>query len=623
MANNVGDQTDSSGQVATDFVWGNFPMQPNDDRATTAAGNYAASGISGTTISGASSTASLSTFTTTAAHGLSVGQVVNTGTFAIGGTVAVPVAGTTVGATTATPNTGAGSVTANTDNNTITIVTAANHNVLPGQVVAITSTVSTAFTGTTTIYQGTFIAQPGTATTNLILNNSNALNVARAATLGGFTTTAVTGTAVAMPNISTAGTVTVYHYDLNNATVVSVPSTTSFTVASGLGYANSASITFTNKTASLEAVGDLSWAVTTKVQSSRLDATKDGHSIVEGSYYGFPSLNTGLYKVTAATADGTRVWYTAPNNLKVNDVVSITGLTDGAVAGTSTLNLANQTVVAATADNFLILNAAAAKTITPTVAGSAAIRYFDEGIYQVTAASGNGTTVTYTSQNSLIPGATVSVTGLTTSAFNLSAATVATANAVSFTVTNGAGNGVSITGQTGKVANDTAASVVDGAFVAGTAALNGVNYQTSTAYVQVPNVVGLTTANALDGLLDRGLVATSSGTTSSTAKNITAVTRAAGSTLAVCTLTTHGLLEGHVVTASSSSLAGITNTVQYRVLYKIDADTFVINTSASTVLASGTVTLTPVVGTVYSQSIAAGAATTASGTAITVNNWIA
>jgi hypothetical protein len=32
--NNDGHLLDSSGQVAVDFVWGNMPMQPNDDRAT-------------------------------------------------------------------------------------------------------------------------------------------------------------------------------------------------------------------------------------------------------------------------------------------------------------------------------------------------------------------------------------------------------------------------------------------------------------------------------------------------------------------------------------------------------------------------------------------------------------
>ena len=36
--NNVGNLLDTSGQVAVDFVWGNMPMQPNDDRPNTATG---------------------------------------------------------------------------------------------------------------------------------------------------------------------------------------------------------------------------------------------------------------------------------------------------------------------------------------------------------------------------------------------------------------------------------------------------------------------------------------------------------------------------------------------------------------------------------------------------------
>jgi hypothetical protein len=36
--NNDGHLLDTAGNVAVDFVWGNFPMQPNDDRPNTAAG---------------------------------------------------------------------------------------------------------------------------------------------------------------------------------------------------------------------------------------------------------------------------------------------------------------------------------------------------------------------------------------------------------------------------------------------------------------------------------------------------------------------------------------------------------------------------------------------------------
>ena len=105
------------------------------------------------------------------------------------------------------------------------------------------------------------------------------------------------------------------------------------------------------------------------------------------------------------------------------------------------------------------------------------------GNYMVTAASGNGTTVTYTSQNNLSAGDVVNITGLTASAYNLSAATVATADKLKFTVTNAANAGL-ITGQWyGKVESTTAASAADGAGI---------------PYIVVPNVLGETTALALD-----------------------------------------------------------------------------------------------------------------------------
>ncbi|MEI8136790.1 MAG: hypothetical protein WCH21_05620, partial [Bacteroidota bacterium] len=111
------------------------------------------------------------------------------------------------------------------------------------------------------------------------------------------------------------------------------------------------------------------------------------------------------------------------------------------------------------------------------------------GNYIVTAVSGDGTTVTYTAQNKLAPGDVVNITGLSYGAFNLSSATVVTANVLTFTVTNSAGSGVSITGQYGKVESTTAVTAADGA---------------GLSYIVVPSVVGLTTALALDALKDAG-----------------------------------------------------------------------------------------------------------------------
>jgi len=71
--------------------------------------------------------------------------------------------------------------------------------------------------------------------------------------------------------------------------------------------------------------------------------------------------------------------------------------------------------------------------------------------YAITGASANGTTVTYTCANSLIAGQVVTISGLSTTAFNLTNVTVASATATQFTVTNSA-TGTTVTSQQGACA---------------------------------------------------------------------------------------------------------------------------------------------------------------------------
>jgi DNA/RNA endonuclease YhcR with UshA esterase domain len=63
----------------------------------------------------------------------------------------------------------------------------------------------------------------------------------------------------------------------------------------------------------------------------------------------------------------------------------------------------------------------------------------------VTAASANGTTVTYTANNNFSTGQSVSITGLSTAAFNLQNVNIASANTTQFTVTSSA-TGTAVTG---------------------------------------------------------------------------------------------------------------------------------------------------------------------------------
>jgi adhesin/invasin len=229
------------------------------------------------------------------------------------------------------------------------------------------------------------------------------------------------------------------------------------------------------------------------------------------------------------------------------------------------------------------------------------------GNYMVTAASGNGTTVTYTSQNKLSAGDSVNITGLTASAYNLSAATVATANPLKFTVTNAANAG-EITGQWyGKVQLTTAASAADGAGI---------------GFINVPNVLGNTTAVALDTLKDAGYE-TANITTASAATNaagvVTAAARTAGSGVTTITDSSHGFITGNRVTLSSVD-ASVNGT--YTVTRLTD-NTFTVTTTATTVLALTGLTgaVVAVAGTIKTQSVAAGTASVASTATITITPW--
>ena len=229
------------------------------------------------------------------------------------------------------------------------------------------------------------------------------------------------------------------------------------------------------------------------------------------------------------------------------------------------------------------------------------------GNYMITAATGNGTTVTYTSQNKLSAGDVVNITGLTASAYNLSSATVASANALSFTVTNAANAG-EITGQWyGKVQPTNALTAYDGAGI---------------TFIVVPNVLGETTALALDELKDAGYEAaniTTAAAATNAAGVITAAARTAGSGVTTITDASHGFVTGNKVTISSVD-ATVNGT--YTVTRLTD-NTFTVTTTATTVLALTEITgaVVAVAGTIKAQSVAAGTGSVLSTATITITPW--
>ena len=142
------------------------------------------------------------------------------------------------------------------------------------------------------------------------------------------------------------------------------------------------------------------------------------------------------------------------------------------------------------------------------------------------------------------------------------------------------------------------------------------------ANIYVPNVLGLTTALALDALKDNGYVAaniTTASTATNSSKTVTAASRTAGSGETTITAAGHGYVTGNKVTLSSvdSSVNG-TYTVTY-----VSSSQFKVTTTATTVLALTGLTgaAVAVSGTIKTQSVAAGTAGVALGSSITITPW--
>ena len=367
--------------------------------------------------------------------------------------------------------------------------------------------------------------------------------------------------------------------------------------------------------------------------------------------------------VTAASGNGTTVTYTAANAFAVGQTVTITGL------ATSALNLSNVLVASlvgteGAATGFTVTNAASGSdtaqtalakgvigrfpgvgadynwSATTKVAGARLDAALDNhavaeaewnnypsftpgaGNYMITAATGNGTTVTYTSQNKLAVGDTVNITGLTAGAYNLSGATVASADALKFTVTNAANAG-EITGQWyGKVQSTTALTAADGAGI---------------GYIVVPSVVGETTALALDELKDAGYE-TANITTAAAATNLrTAVTRFNATSTTAATIYATSANTNYPVGTKVTLVAGTPAGEA-----PVNLPAYAIGTFTVTAVASGAITvsgtgftvadttginstlnLAGLEGTVKSQSTTAGAGSIATTATITITPYAA
>lgn len=368
-----------------------------------------------------------------------------------------------------------------------------------------------------------------------------------------------------------------------------------------------------------------------------------------GGTTGSTQTQNKTYVVTAASASGGTVTYTSANTLQVGEIVTITGLS------TSAFNLTGVKVASASSSQFTVTNAATGTGVTGATAIATAaagslpgvgadanwsattqvasdrlnpaldghsdaeagwsgypLFVAGEGNYIVTAASGNGTTVTYTSQNFLTAGETVNITGLTASAYNLTSATVATANATSFTVTNSANAGL-VTGQYGKVQATDALTAADGV---------------GLGNIIVPSVLGATTAVALDALKDAGYEAaniTTASAATNAAKTVTAASRTAGSTEVSITATgaVAAYPVGTKITVSNTGDATVNGTWTVTGNSSTNVVKFASTATTAVALTSITGSVVGVEGTIKTQSTAAATADVTTAATITITPWAA
>jgi len=227
------------------------------------------------------------------------------------------------------------------------------------------------------------------------------------------------------------------------------------------------------------------------------------------------------------------------------------------------------------------------------------------GKFNITQVSGDGTTVRFESYNTLADGDVVTITGCDT--FNLSSATVAKATRDYFTVTNST-TGSLININNGIVQLSNALSAADGAFVSG------------TAYVRVPNVVGLTTTAAQDALADAELTVTTASGVTPAISNVVLTSNVA----TITTAAAHGFAVGDLVTVAAVTATTINATLAP--ITAVTSTTFSYAKTATNVVSAadtGTAKVPARFSTIKTQSIAAGAASTAIGAAITITPYAA
>ena len=223
--------------------------------------------------------------------------------------------------------------------------------------------------------------------------------------------------------------------------------------------------------------------------------------------------------------------------------------------------------------------------------------------YIITQASGNGSTQYYTAPNNLLKaGDTVNITGTGLDGTNL---TVASANRYTFTVSgSGTGNYINISG---KVRYTDELTANDGAYVAG------------VDYVLVPSVIGLTTALATDAMTDAELVPSTAAAYTPAISNVALTSNVA----TITTAAAHGFAIGDLVTVAPVTATTLAATLVAIATVPSTTTFTYAKTTGNVASASdtGTAKVPARAGTIFSQSIAANAASISAAAAVTITPY--
>lgn len=146
----------------------------------------------------------------------------------------------------------------------------------------------------------------------------------------------------------------------------------------------------------------------------------------------------------------------------------------------------------------------------------------------------------------------------------------------------------------------------------------------SIDYVKVLSVLGKTTADADDVMKDTGLTVTTAAGATNAAISATAAARTSGSTTATVTATGAGAafpVGTKVVIAGLATTAAELNGTWTVTASATNTVSFVSSASTAIAYSGAAGTIVGLAGTIRTQSIAAGAATTAVGAAVTITPW--